>query len=218
MIEKREKRKKIFYVPGMVSLVLIPIFCFCYFYKTDAFKGERCIGIYIPSDSIEIKDFLSLKRNYQVFHLESSLDLEGKKLEKLQFALRNLNRTNDTVKGIQIHLGKKMKYEVYIRILDIFSIEKMLLYTQYKNDFFVVMLPKPKPKPVPYGKKIIPFQCGYWEANKDYFLEQERERQFKNAFDLYKKYWILFFGYFGIVLINIFALVKFNKNQNYNQK
>ncbi|MCP2029462.1 hypothetical protein L1276_004649 [Flavobacterium sp. HSC-32F16] len=212
---KREKRKKIFYVPGMISLVLIPLVCFYHFYKVDAFKDERCIDINIPSDSIEIKNFLSLKRDYQVFNFQNSLDLERNNLNKLQFALRNLNRTNDTIKGIQIHLGKKMKYEVYIRILDIFIIEKMLLYTQYKDDFFVVMLPKPKPS---NAEKIVPIVCGYWEANKDYFLEEERKAKLKYIISLYEKYWIVFLGYFGIVLINIFALVKFNKNQNYNQK
>ena len=158
MIEKREKRKKIFYVPGMISLVLIPVFCFYHFYKVDAFKVESCVDISFP-DSIQKKAFLQIKRNYQVFNLNSSEDLEKEKLDDLQLALRKINRKNDTINGIQIHLGDKMQYEVYIRVLDILAIEQMPLYIQNDNDFFVLMMPKPKVKK--YSRVIILYKCGY---------------------------------------------------------
>ncbi|WP_433779068.1 hypothetical protein [Flavobacterium anhuiense] len=216
MTEKREKRKKIFYVPGMISLVLIPLFCICYFYKTNAFKDERCIDIYFPEDSIIQNKFLPLKRNYKIFRL-NNLEIENKvSLNKLQFSLRELKRKNDTINGIRIHLGNKMSYEFYIKVLDILFVEKIENYIQYKNDFLVLVLPKPKLKKE--SKEIISLNCGFWEANKDYFIKQEKERKFNYVFELYKKYWILFLGYFGIVLLNIFTLVKFNKNKNYNQK
>jgi len=210
MIEKREKRKKIFYVPGMISLVLIPVFCFYHFYKVDAFKVESCVDISFP-DSIQKKAFLQIKRNYQVFNLNSSEDLEKEKLDDLQLALRKINRKNDTINGIQIHLGDKMQYEVYIRVLDILAIEQMPLYIQNDNDFFVLMMPKPKVKK--YSRVIILYKCGYWEANKDFFMEKERKRQLEYNLSLYKKNWVLFLTYFGLVLLNIFALVKFNKSR-----
>ncbi len=210
MIEKREKRKKIFYVPGMISLILIPVFCFYHFYKVDAFTVESCVDVSFP-DSIQKKAFLQIKRNYQVFNLNSSEDLEKEKLNDLQLALRKINQKNDTINGIQIHLGNKMQYEVYIRVLDILAIEQMPLYIQNDNDFFLFMMPKPKFKSD--FKKIVPFKCGYWEANKDFFLERERKRQLEYNLALYKKNWILLSAYLGLVLLNIFALVKFNKNK-----
>lgn len=210
MIEKREKRKKIFYVPGMISLILIPVFCFYHFYKVDAFKVESCVDVSF-SDAVQKKSFLQIKRNYQVFNLNSSEDFEKEKLNDLQLALRKINRKNDTINGIQIHLGDKMQYEVYIRVLDILAIEQMPLFIQNSNDFFVLMMPKPKFKNV--FKEIIPFKCGYWEANKDFFLERERKRQLEYNLSLYKKNWILLSAYLGLVLLNIFALVKFNKSR-----
>lgn len=210
MIEKREKRKKIFYVPGMISLILIPVFCFYHFYKVDAFKVESCIDISFP-DSIQKKGFLQIKRNYQVFNLNSGEDLEKEKLNDLQLALRKIKRKNDTINGIQVHLGNKMQYEVYIRVLDIIGIEQMPMFIQNDNNFFVLMMPKPKFKND--LKEIVPYKCGYWEANKDFFLERERKRLLEYNLSLYKKNWILLLGYLGIVLLNFFALVKFNKNK-----
>lgn len=211
MIEKRKRRKKIFYVPGLISLVFIPVLCLVSWYNADAFKEERCINISFPGESLTKPGLLSFKRNYQVFSFNSSEVALRKDLGNLQVALRKLNRENDTINGVQIHLGNKMKYEVYIRLLDIFAIEEMPNFEQYNNDFFVVMVPKPK-----YDKnlrKIIPITCGYWEANKEFFLKEEKEKQFQYVLTLYKKYWFLFLGYLGIVFLNIFALVKFNKSR-----
>ena len=123
MIENQARRRKIFYVPGMISLIFIPLLCFYHFYKVDAFKEEGCISFFYPTDSVSIKKFVSLERNYQDFTFNKSLDLETNNLNNLQRDLRQLNIENDTIKGVKIHLGSKMKYEVYIKILDILSIE-----------------------------------------------------------------------------------------------
>ncbi|MEG1023744.1 MAG: hypothetical protein RSD71_10550 [Flavobacterium sp.] len=210
MIRKRENRRKIYYVPGMISLIVIPLLCFYHFYKVDAFKEERCMDIYICNDSIGTKNIMSYKRNYKVFNFNNSLDLERKKLNRLRFDLKELNRTNDTINGIQVCFGTKMKYEVYIEILDIFFAEKETLFMQYKNNFFVLRIPKPKNQ---ISVKIVPITCGYFEANKDYILEQERKRKYEYYLSLYKQNWIVLLGYLGIVFLNIFAVVKFNKNR-----
>lgn len=211
MINEREKRKRIFYVPGMISLVFIPLFCFYHFYKVDAFKDIRTIDVHFPEDSITKEYLQSKKRNYQFFNFNNSENLEDKNLKNLQITLRKLNRVNDTINGVQIHLGNKMTYDVYIKILDVFMIEGISTYLKYNDDFFVLMLPKPKVNK--NSPIIVPINCGYWEANKDYFLKMEREQQLKDLLSLYKKYKILFMGYIAIVFLNIFALVKFNKTR-----
>jgi len=211
MTNKREKRKRIFYVPGIISLVFIPLLCLYSWYKAGVFKSEGCINIYFPEKSIAKSNLQSIKRNYQVFSFNSSEVLHSKDLENLQAVLRKLNSENDTINGVQIHLGNKMTYEVYVRIWDILAIEQMPTYLQYNNDFFVLMLPKPKPDK--NLEEIVPITCGYWEANKEYILKERKERQFQYISALHKRYWYLFLGYLGIVVLNIFALVKFNKTK-----
>lgn len=211
MTNKREKRKRIFYVPGIISLFFIPVFCLVFWYKAGVFKKESCIDIAFSGESLTKRNLLPFKRNYQFFNFNNTEKVELENLKKLQIVLRELNRENDTVNGVQIHLGNKVAYEVYVRILDILAIEQMSNYEQYNNDFFVLMLPKPKiDKNV---REITPLTCGLWEANKECILKERKERQFQYVVTLYKKYWYLFLGYLGIVLLNIFALVKFNKTK-----
>ncbi|MBE8728022.1 hypothetical protein [Flavobacterium hungaricum] len=214
MTKERTKRRRIFYVLGMISLVLIPLFCLYHFYKVNAFRIEGAIKFYSPPDSVMTEKFLAVKRNYRIIDFNNSLNLEHKKIKNLQFALRKLNKENDTVNGIKIHLDKKAKYEVYVKVLEILELEKMPYYMPYKDDFLVLMMPKPK------KSKVKNFVCGlqYLDMSEEDLLEEERKKQFENIIALVKNNLILFLGYLGIVLINIFALVKFNKKENYNQK
>ncbi|MNS22533.1 hypothetical protein D3C86_748560 [compost metagenome] len=216
MIEKRKKRKKIFYVPGMISLVLIPLICMVYFCTTDAFVEKGCIDVSFPSDSLMIKQFLSVERKYKVYSFNSSEISESADLSNLQLGLRKMKRENDTINGIKIHLGNNMDYEVYVRILDILSIEQMPNYLQYNDDFFVLMMPKPRTDKS--LKKVKFFVCGSTDVTAYNWLKEKQEAERKYVLSLYRKNWILFLSYFGLVLLNIFVLVKFNKNKKYNQK
>jgi hypothetical protein len=217
MNNERAKRKRIFYVPGMISLVLIPLFCFYHFYKVDAFKVYGSVNIYFPSDPKMIEKFLAVKRNYKLFEFNNSLNLESKKINDLQFALRKLNRENDILNGIQIHLGEKMKYEVYVRILEILELEQMPYYMHHKNNFFVLMMPKPKSTS---KRNFVVCGSGFLagDLDQEYFLEQERKAQFERNIALLKKNWILFLAYIGLAILNVVALVKFNKKKKYIQK
>ncbi|MCI9844060.1 hypothetical protein [Flavobacterium pectinovorum] len=211
---ERKKRKKIFYVPGMISLVLIPFFCFYYFYKTDAFKVEGCMAI-----SVSTKEEFE---NYKVKSLRKYKDFDFKQdkteaLKELRFFVRDLLQKYDTINGAKIHFDSKTDYNTYIGVINIIYEEKAQLWIHYKDDIYVLSSAKPKPDRTDL-ETIKYHSCRYYEENKLYFLEQERERQFQFIVSLYKKYWIIFLGYFGIVLLNLFRLVKFNKNQNYNQK
>ncbi|WP_417939812.1 hypothetical protein [Flavobacterium sp. RS13.1] len=214
MIEKREKRKKIFYVPGMISLVLIPLISVIYFFKTDSFKVDSCLAISVSTK----KEFENYKieslRKYKTFKFKKD---NFKELKELRFFVRDVLKKYDTINGAKIHFDSTSDYNAFISVINIIVEEEAVLWAYYKDDIYVLASPKPKPKPSNL-KPIKYFSCGYYEANKSYFLEMERKRQFQYTISLYKKYWIILLSYFGIILLNIFTLVKFNKNQNYNQK
>ncbi|MBF4518850.1 hypothetical protein IRZ71_21040 [Flavobacterium sp. ANB] len=210
MIEKREKRKKIFYVPGMISLIFIPLLCLIYFYKVDAFKVYTLLNVELPAPDNNVFEELNIAdlRKYKIFNYNSNEFEENRSLEKLRFSLRKLKKENDTINGIRIHLGKKMTYGVYVQVLNIFAEEGIEIYIPHKDDFWVFMKPKPK-----QNKSIrIPIIriCGY---DGDFWEKQREEAERKYVLSLYRKNWVLFLGYFGLVLLNIFALVKFNKNR-----
>jgi hypothetical protein len=77
-----------------------------------------------------------------------------------------------------------------------------------KNDIYVSVGPK-------RIKKLKYFICGTQESSRINSLKyQELEKEKSNLIFLnsfFKQRWILFLAYFGIVTLNIFALIKFNK-------
>ncbi|KUJ61814.1 hypothetical protein AR687_11395 [Flavobacteriaceae bacterium CRH] len=212
MIDK-QKRKRIFYVPGMISLIFIPLFCLVHFYKTDVFKVYRLINVGLPAPDNNIFEELHIGnlRKYKIFNYNSNEFEEGKKLDKLRFSLRKLKNENDTINGVKIHLGKKMTYGVYVQVLNIFADEGIEIYIPHKDDFWVFM--KPKRKPDASIKPLKVFSCGYVAANKDLWAQEAQEAERKYVLSLYRNNWIIFLGYFGLVILNLFALVKFNKNR-----
>jgi len=214
MIEKREKRKKIFYVPGMISLVLIPLFCLYHFFKVDAFMVYGSLNLMVPDKEEFEKYKIADLRKYKRFNFNDVKLKELDKIKELRFFVRDIVKKYDTINGAKIHFGSKTDYDTFVNVINLVAEEKVPTWALFGNDIYVLTSPKPKPNKNNY--RVI--TCGYYEANKDFWLKEDKERERAYNLSLYKKSWLIFLGYLGIVLLNIFALVKFNKNKNYNQK
>lgn len=216
MIAKREKRKKIFYVPGMISLVLIPLFCFYHFYKVDAFKVYSSLEFAIPDKEDYEKFKVGDLRKYKLFSFDNKKSEEKQKLKELRFFVSDLVKRYDSVNGAKIHFGPKTDYDTFVDVINIMSEEKMPVWALFSDNMYAFAHARPK------VKKDNRFFCGTPKYSKGNTIRMEEEnrkeelRVFQISF--LKQQWVLFLGYFGIALMNIFVLVKFNKNQNYNQK
>ena len=195
----------------MISLVFIPLLCSYFFYKNDVFTVYCSFSFSFIEDSVFVEKNIPNIRKYKDFNFNNSELSEQNKLRELQVSLRKLKKDIDTINGIKIHFGKKANYAVFVEVLDILTVEDMPIYCPYRNDIWVLVPPKPKPNKY---RKILPLMtCGYYEANKEYWFEMERKAEREKKYFLFKKYWILFLAYFGIVILNIFALIKFNKRK-----
>ncbi|MEN2402950.1 hypothetical protein GKZ90_0024400 [Flavobacterium sp. MC2016-06] len=217
-MKERIKRKKIFYVPGMISLVLIPLFCFCHFYKVDAFKVYGGMDLAMPpSDQNYFEEYkFKTLRKYKEFDFDVS-ELGNKRLIEMQFYLRRLKMNRDTINGVKIHLGSKTRYETFISSIDIISLEDAPTWIIDDNDIYVLAssntYKKTKNEVAGHAMNCntgeMMRQQAYWEQKNK---KEEEERIFQISF--FKQKWMLLsLGYFGIVLLNIFTLVKFNKNR-----
>ena len=221
MIEKREKRKKIFYVPGMISLVLVPLFCLYHFYKVDAFRVYHCIDLGIPVGN-EFEDYkFATLRKYKVFSFDGS-NSENVKLKEMRLYLRKLRTEKDTINGIRMHFGSRSHYQTFITALDILFEENAPTWITNKNDIYILGSSNTFKK----VKDTIEYRvmnCGTGELMRQQaYLEQKNKKEeeahvFQVSF-FAEKWQLIFCGYFPLVLINLFALVKFNKTQKYNQK
>ena len=118
---------------------------------------------------------------------------------------------------------------VIIDVLDILAVNDVPAYGLV-NDSFYILGARNKPKKIDKEKQIRVFSCATGAENYRMRLELERKREemgycfdfsFFNDFKLLlmngllflKNQKLLFSGYFALVFINIFALVKFNKNK-----
>lgn len=225
----RIKHRKLFYVPGMISLVLIPILFLYYFDAHKTFEKEYSMDIGLPDHGSMgqiIKDYPLLnQRNYKEFTFNGSLLSDKNTLDDFQHLLKQQNKIKDTVNGIKLYFGKQMNYEVFIRILDILTIEKTPTYMPYGNELLIVNgsvsdIEREKRRlKQKFGKPMNCATQANMREQRRYWDEQQElinNENFQKAF--FNRHWYLFLAYFGIVLLNFFTLIKFNKNRNYNQK
>ena len=152
----------------------------------------------------------------------NTLEKEKNNLINFQKSLKIQNKFKDTINGIKLQFGKKMTYEVYIRILDILQSEKTPTYIEYQNYLWILNGNQRKEKVNQREKEHIIVNCGtsFYTHLETLKIEAEEKEKQKNELliSFYKKVWYLFVALIGIIILNIFVLLKFNRNRKYNQK
>ncbi|MGC4041736.1 MAG: hypothetical protein QM710_13355 [Flavobacterium sp.] len=231
------RHRKLFYVPGMISLLLIPSFCLWHFYTQKAFNVERAMDLGLP-DKAMVEEYEAyfpkiFKRHYDEFTFNGSLETDKKELSRFQNLLKQRNAIKDTVGGIRLRFGAKMQYDVFIRILDVLTLEDTPTYGIFYNDMLVMNAApsdlkyykqkqeaEAKEKGVSYTTNEPPCGNPAIEAEQRKIARENEQRTEKENFrkSFFNRHWYLFLIYFGIVLLNISMLIKFNKNRIYNQK
>jgi hypothetical protein len=211
MIEKREKRKKIFYVTGIISLVFIPLLCLYYFYKVDAFKVYNYLEFFVPNKEEVVKYKVEDLRKYKIFKFEDNKLKEERKLKELSLFVHNLIKKYDTINGAKIHFGSKTDYDTFVSVISIMSEENVPTWVLSGDNIYVLANAKPNPK------QYRGFICGNGKYSKMNSLTMEEENRKKELqifqLSFLKQQWIIFLGYLGLVFLNIFTLVKFNKTK-----
>jgi biopolymer transport protein ExbD len=211
--EERIKRKKIFYVPGMISLVLIPLAFIIYFNITDPFAPEAGLEVSFRNHESFFTNKIECLRKYKVFSFDNSIDHHRNKLNDLRFSLKKLKKNNDEINGIRVHFGKKMSYEVFVEVIDMLYVEGVSTWMLYNDDVWIFVLPK---NPNIKVNTVIKEQYVKKYCGCVVIPEREEEKRKENHIRtllIYEKSWVLLPGFLGLVLINIFTLVKFNKNK-----
>ena len=211
MIRKRENRRRIYYVPGMISLIVIPLLCFYHFYKVDAFAMYGTLDLMIPNKDEFEKYKIADLRKYQVFEFNDVKVKELERIKELRFFVRDIVKKYDTINGAKIHFGPKTDYDTFVNVITIMTEEEVPTWALFSDNMYAVAHAKPK------VKKDHRFFCGTPKYSKENTIRMGEENRKKELnvflFSFLKQQWIVFLGYLGIVFLNIFALVKFNKNR-----
>ncbi|MES2544397.1 MAG: hypothetical protein V4548_05895 [Bacteroidota bacterium] len=224
-MRNHQKHKRIFYVPGMISLVLLPLLCLYYFYGNRAFTTNQSFQLTLndtvfienPKKEMFGNDLYNPKRDYKSIILNGSEELDKNKLKEARFEINQIYNSKDSIKGIKFVFGNKAIYKTFVEVLDVLTIDNVE-YLTYPNEIYVLYVPKHHSGKVTKGKIGFGLRtCGIGEYG-DYYNEKRREEEFKLFLSYYKQKWQILLAYLGIVILNIFALVKFNKNRKFNQK
>ena len=144
---KTANRKKIYYIPGIISLTILPIiFCF-YNYSYQRTNIKTVIKSFfwnpeLPKKYPEIfKEEYPPKRNYEDIYLTGENESDKIKLAFSQIRVREILKYNDSTKGVHYHFGDSSEYWTFIKTLDIFQIEQAKTYMIYENDIWFMHYP-----------------------------------------------------------------------------
>ncbi len=119
-----KKGKRIYYVPGTISLVLLPVLC--YFYLSPYLKiNERVLPfqfctVFSPGDPPQIKydtsflDNTDNRRIHTVVRLNGNRTNDESKLKYLESRLNEIRRSKDTIHGIHLIFSDSVKYGHFV--------------------------------------------------------------------------------------------------------
>ncbi|WP_379683250.1 hypothetical protein [Flavobacterium procerum] len=203
----------------MISLVLIPLFCFYHFYKVDAFKVYGGLDLHLPyEEDYFIKYKIASLRKYKTFNFNENEFTAKEQLNNVKLYLRNLMNKKDTINGIKLHYGSGTHYDVFIKTIDLLAEEEAPAWAINENDVYIFgsLNTLKKVKSDTLVAPMMNCMTGELMARQAYFetkhKKEEEAYQFKITF--FKEKWkLISLGYLGLVFLNVFVLVKLNRQQ-----
>jgi hypothetical protein len=137
------ERRKIYYIPGLISLTLL--FFICYFYLNKHIVDERVIRVnsMIPynkssnnhSFDTSIFSKYPYKRNFHDIIFTGKKD-DIVKLEYYRIRMKEIYSNKDTVNGIHLIFGDSSKYELLVKVLDYSAIDSITFLSFYTNNIW----------------------------------------------------------------------------------
>jgi hypothetical protein len=112
--------KKIYYVPGILTLVFAPILFINKTHKYIADRTEHCISIIVGvNEDKKHMDFLFPHRDYQTFHLSGLSNQDSSTLILIGYFAKGLNLSKNDSIGLKVVLDQKIKYKTFVDLLNV---------------------------------------------------------------------------------------------------
>jgi biopolymer transport protein ExbD len=152
------KRPKLFYIPGMLSLLVVPVLF--YFYQ-PVIKTSTVLKLYLPKDvdskspyiysysSGSIKAALKRKKINTVY-LDGDHSLNAKKLDFIAQDALKLKFYNDTTQIIKVRFTDEATYGEFVQLVNIMYRDGHKRFGWMDNDFYIFGNPPPEPHVVLY--------------------------------------------------------------------
>jgi hypothetical protein len=213
-----KKQCRIYYVPGVISLILLPVLCYLYL-KPYLGKDERVLEIVFmekykfsdnynqwPHYDTSTLSKAPYRRTYDTFFLNGFRD--DVKLESFRVLVRNMVTKKDTIKGVHIEMLDASKYGSFVKAINIFKQETLRSFAAFENQVWGLY--------IPYDKETLE-RIKKRKAESDILNNaMMMEKCMKEASFLVRikgvwKVWPLFIGILIITVFSIFKKRKINK-------
>jgi len=205
-------RRKIFYVPGLISLVCVPVI-FIYYSSIWMPKEEFVTTMYLPRDNPKYKtgdmpDFsgqnlletIKPYRKTEVFLPKKDSKLIPLQLDFIFHEMQRISFTNQSMEVLIVHLNEETTISQFVQLMDMVTMVRLHRYA-YWDDAFYFIGNEPPP---PLGKENETFSCG----GIRYDIPAEKEPSFwqitKNQFEQLKAnkgLWLMS----GFLMLSIFT-------------
>lgn len=184
-------RKPIIYYPsGIITLVLLPVFCLVYMSKHDLFTPANKMEITFWSPDLPktlfkgTKQSILSKRKYFQINLDGKNDADDQiRLDFARLQIREMLKAKSFTDGVDFHFGVKAKYWTFVKALDICQVENVPSFLPYKDDLYAIYT---KPEPI-----VETFICGNQFRSGDYHIGKStyQELTFQFLTEQLKLFW-----------------------------
>lgn len=212
MVRQTDRHKKrLYYLPGLISLVLLPTLCIWNLDKQKAFDVPRVMEITWWNKIEELPFLVHPDIEFIDINITGDDKQDKIKLDLAQLDVRQIVATKDTTKGVHFHFDDHAKYWTLIRALDICGTEHAKTYVPNDNDVWVYnydfekslgILCKQPPRIE--GGNCIPLLINEKELNKQ--IEIEKQEKINYLINTARTFWLSGFLFMVMTILTIIRL------------
>jgi biopolymer transport protein ExbD len=147
------KRPKLFYTPGMISLLVVPVLFYLY---QPIEKKQTVLKLSIPMEDKPSPYGLRFSRSVVMAGLKGKKintvyynedhDLNARKLEFIEQEALKLQFYHDTTQVIKVHLSSKTNYGEFVQLVNAMYKDNHKRYAWLDDDFYIYGEEPPAPE------------------------------------------------------------------------
>lgn len=197
------KRPKLFYTPGMISLLVVPVLF--YMYQPIA-KKQTVLKMHLPTEDLPSPDYIKFARyavmdklkgkKINTVYYDEDHSLNARKQEFIEQEALKLKFYHDTTQVIKVHFSSETNYGEFVQLVNIMYRDNHKRYTWLDNDFYILGEHPPEPD------TSIDLPCLL--CNDVIYLEPEKTRQ-QRFWEEVNKYKLLIVN--NVLLLSAFVLL-----------
>ena len=133
MLQKISK----YYRVGLISLVFLPVLSAIYLQRYLQPTKIFALQLNTPAQNSKTEHQFPPLRNYQKIELTGNQVNDDKEIRQVEVLIKNIINHNDSLGGVCVHLGNKVRYQSFITIVDISNVEKAKIFGLAGDNFWI---------------------------------------------------------------------------------